>query len=61
MEFPADANIIVGQPHFIKPGREFAPQGVLKFTLKEKQSESILAQLKSLTERLAREAVTALC
>jgi hypothetical protein len=40
-----------------EPGTQFTPQGVLKFTLEEKQPESLLAQLKSLREQL--EAVTA--
>jgi transcription-repair coupling factor (superfamily II helicase) len=38
-------------------GRQFTPAGILKFTLKEKQSELVLGRLKSLLEELAGEAV----
>jgi transcription-repair coupling factor (superfamily II helicase) len=36
-------------------GAQFTPQGVLKFTLKEKQPEIILTRLKTLLEQLASE------
>jgi transcription-repair coupling factor (superfamily II helicase) len=36
-------------------GSQFTPAGVLKFTLKEKQPEQVLARLKSLLEQLAGE------
>ena len=35
--------------------RSFTPAAVLKFTLKEKQPEHVLARLKSLLEQLAGE------
>ena len=38
-----------------EPGSQFTPAGVLKFTLKEKQPEQVLARLKSLLEQLAGE------
>jgi transcription-repair coupling factor (superfamily II helicase) len=38
-----------------EPGSQFTPAGVLKFNLKEKQSEQVLARLKSLLEQLAGE------
>ena len=43
--------------HFVagEPGSQFTPAGVLKFTLKEKQPEQVLARLKSLLEQLAGE------
>ena len=40
-----------------EPGTQFTPQGILKFSLKEKQPELILARLKSLLEQLAGEEV----
>ena len=36
-------------------GSQFTPAGVLKFSLKEKQPEQVLARLKSLLEQLAGE------
>jgi transcription-repair coupling factor (superfamily II helicase) len=38
-----------------EPGAQFTPQGVLKFSLKDKQSEIILTRLKALLESLAGE------
>jgi len=38
-----------------EPGTQFTPQGVLKFSLKEKQPEQVLLRLKSLLEQLAGE------
>ena len=38
-----------------EPGSQFTPAGVLKFTLKEKQPEQVLARLKLLLEQLAGE------
>src|ERR1019366_239826 len=38
-----------------EPGSQFTPAAVLKFTLKEKQPEHVLARLKSLLEQLAGE------
>ena len=38
-----------------EPGSQFTPAGILKFTLKEKQPEPILARLKGLLEELAGE------
>jgi transcription-repair coupling factor (superfamily II helicase) len=38
-----------------EPGSQFTPAGVLKFALKEKQPEQVLARLKSLLEQLAGE------
>jgi transcription-repair coupling factor (superfamily II helicase) len=38
-----------------EPGSQFTPTGVLKFTLKEKQPEQLLARLRSLLEQLAGE------
>jgi transcription-repair coupling factor (superfamily II helicase) len=38
-----------------EPGRQFTPAGMLKFTLKEKQPEQVLAHLKALLEQLASE------
>ena len=38
-----------------RPGSQFTPAGVLKFSLKEKQPEQVLARLKSLLEQLAGE------
>ncbi len=38
-----------------EPGSQFTPAGVLKFTLKEKQPEQVLARLRSLLEQLAGE------
>ncbi|HYV73674.1 MAG TPA: transcription-repair coupling factor [Candidatus Binatia bacterium] len=40
-----------------EPGTQFTPQGILKFSLQEKQPELILARLKSLLEQLAGEEV----
>jgi len=40
-----------------EPGSQFTPQGILKFSLKEKQPELILTRLKSLLEQLAGEEV----
>jgi len=37
------------------PGAQFTPQGVLKFSLKDKQADVILTRLKSLLEQLAGE------
>jgi transcription-repair coupling factor (superfamily II helicase) len=42
-----------------EPGSQFTPQGVLKFTLKEKQPDQVLNRLKALLEQLAGEAVGA--
>jgi transcription-repair coupling factor (superfamily II helicase) len=41
-----------------RPGSQFTPQGVLKFSLQDKQPEAILTGLKSLLEQLAGEEVT---
>ncbi len=38
-----------------EPGSQFTPAGVLRFTLKEKQPEQVLARLRSLLEQLAGE------
>jgi transcription-repair coupling factor (superfamily II helicase) len=38
-----------------EPGAQFTPQGVLRFSLKDKQSEIILTRLKALLESLAGE------
>jgi transcription-repair coupling factor (superfamily II helicase) len=38
-----------------EPGSQFTPAGVLKFTLKEKQPEQVLARLRALLEQLAGE------
>jgi len=38
-----------------EPGSQFTPAGVLKFSLKEKRPEQVLARLKSLLEQLAGE------
>jgi len=43
-----------------EPGSQFTPQGVLKFTLKEKQPDQVLNRLKALLEQLAGEAVGAI-
>src|SRR5271167_5175211 len=42
-----------------EPGSQFTPAGVLKFSLKEKQSDQVLVRLKSLLEQLAGEQVAA--
>jgi transcription-repair coupling factor (superfamily II helicase) len=43
--------------HFVasQPGSQFTPAGVLKFSLKDKQPEQVLARLRSLLEQLAGE------
>src|SRR5262249_13237344 len=38
-----------------EPGSQFTPQGVLKFSLKDKQPDLILGKLKALLEQLAGE------
>jgi transcription-repair coupling factor (superfamily II helicase) len=42
-----------------EPGGQFTPQGVLKFSLKDKQPEVILTRLKALLEQLAGEVLSA--
>ena len=58
IRFTEKANVEPGTPGALRcrrAGRQFTPAGILKFSLKEKQPEQVLARLKSLLEQLAGE------